>query len=692
MELEKTGILTTVNWEEVVFHCLVSRALDDLEEQKLVPERKVVYQFSSRGHELAQVLLGTLLTHPHDGVGAYYRARPLMIQLGVPLEDIIAGPLMKAGGYSDGRDVGVVCNFPNPGGPTVLPLAGDVGSQFTPTAGWAQAIQYFRDELGDPSYQGAIAVVTAGDGAVAANGFWSSLTIATTLELPMLFLIEDNGYGISVPASFQTPGGNIAQNLAAFGNLKVLDGDGTDPVEAFSWLKAGVEAVRSGKGPVLVRLTVPRLSGHSGQDTQAYKEEDLISREKASDPLLKLKQYLVPGEWSEEQWHALEKKAHSAVIEALDSALKRPEPDSATVTDHVFFERDDPEGWQRAGGMVGVDRDLPESSDEASDEPGRVNMISAIRRTLEHELAVNPRVLIFGEDVGPKGGVHTATLGLQEAFGENRVFDTSLSEEGIIGRAVGMSLAGLAPVAEIQFRKYADPAMEQLHNCGSLRWRTANRFAAPIVVRMPGGFAKIGDPWHSVSNEVAFAHAVGWEMIYPSNARDAVGLLRAAMRSNNPSIFFEHRALLDAASARTPYPGDHFILPLGKASVLLTGEDLTIVSWGAMVERCQKAIAQSNRSVELIDLRTIMPWDNKAVLRSVRKTHRCLIVHEDAITAGFGAEIAATLAREAFFDLDAPIERLAVPDIPVPHNPGLMEAMLPGVDEIAAHIENLITL
>ena len=479
MELEKTGILTTVNWEEVVFHCLVSRALDDLEEQKLVPERKVVYQFSSRGHELAQVLLGTLLTHPHDGVGAYYRARPLMIQLGVPLEDIIAGPLMKAGGYSDGRDVGVVCNFPNPGGPTVLPLAGDVGSQFTPTAGWAQAIQYFRDELGDPSYQGAIAVVTAGDGAVAANGFWSSLTIATTLELPMLFLIEDNGYGISVPASFQTPGGNIAQNLAAFGNLKVLDGDGTDPVEAFSWLKAGVEAVRSGKGPVLVRLTVPRLSGHSGQDTQAYKEEDLISREKASDPLLKLKQYLVPGEWSEEQWHALEKKAHSAVIEALDSALKRPEPDSATVTDHVFFERDDPEGWQRAGGMVGVDRDLPESSDEASDEPGRVNMISAIRRTLEHELAVNPRVLIFGEDVGPKGGVHTATLGLQEAFGENRVFDTSLSEEGIIGRAVGMSLAGLAPVAEIQFRKYADPAMEQLHTLRLAPLANSQSFCGP---------------------------------------------------------------------------------------------------------------------------------------------------------------------------------------------------------------------
>jgi 2-oxoisovalerate dehydrogenase E1 component len=228
--------------------------------------------------------------------------------------------------------------------------------------------------------------------------------------------------------------------------------------------------------------------------------------------------------------------------------------------------------------------------------------------------------------------------------------------------------------------------MEQLNNCGTIRWRTANRFAAPVVIRMPGGFAKIGDPWHSVCNEVMFAHATGWEMIFPSNAEDAVGLLRAAMRSNNPTIFFEHRALLDAPFARRPYPGDEFVLPIGKAKTVMTGNDLTIVSWGAMVDRCIKAANASGLSVEVIDLRTIIPWDKEAVYTSIKKTNNCLIVHEDAITAGFGAEIAACIAKDMFFELDGPIERMAVPDIPVPHNPALMHAMLPGIDGIKDRI------
>jgi 2-oxoisovalerate dehydrogenase E1 component len=317
-------------------------------------------------------------------------------------------------------------------------------------------------------------------------------------------------------------------------------------------------------------------------------------------------------------------------------------------------------------------------------------MVEAIRMTLDVELEGNPNVVVFGEDVGRKGGVHAATLGLQAKYGDGRVFDTSLSEEGIIGRAVGMALAGLMPVAEIQFRKYADPATEQLHNCGTLRWRTAGRYAAPIVVRMPGGFRRIGDPWHSVNDEVAFAHSVGWRVAFPSNAEDAVGLLRAAIRGDDPVMFFEHRAMLDAASARRPYPGDDYVLPYGRGRVVREGSALTVVSWGAMVERCEEAAAETNADIEIIDLRTIVPWDEKLVLESVRKTSRCLIVHEDFELAGFGAEIAARIVSEAFLDLDAPVQRLAAPSVPIPFNTGLMDAMVPRVDQIRDRMEWLL--
>jgi 2-oxoisovalerate dehydrogenase E1 component len=334
---------------------------------------------------------------------------------------------------------------------------------------------------------------------------------------------------------------------------------------------------------------------------------------------------------------------------------------------------------------------FPPSTDVPHPEPTRINMLTAIRRTLEVELRSNPRVLVFGEDVGPKGGVHGATQGLHQTFGDARVFDTSLSEEGILGRAVGLALAGLMPVAEIQFRKYADSCAEQLHNCGTIRWRTANRFAAPVVVRVPGGFAKCGDPWHSVCNEVEWAHVPGWQVVFPSNAQDAVGLLRAAVRGNNPTIFFEHRNLLDNAWARRPYPGDDFVLPLGKATVTVTGTDLTVVTWGAMVQRCEEAATQAGVSAEIIDLRTLVPWDRGAVLASVAKTHRCVIVHEDTGTAGFGAEVCAVVVRDAFCSLDAPIDRVAAPDVPVPYNIGLMNAVIPAVGQIAAKMRELVT-
>ncbi len=685
--------MTSIDWKRVAYLTLASRMIDDIEETRLVPEKKVLYQFSARGHDVAQVILGQFLTHPHDAAGAYYRSRPLLLTLGLGLEDAFAGPMGRSGGFSDGRDIGVVCNLPNPGGPVVLPMSGDVGSQYTPCAGWAQAIAYHRDVLGDASYRDAMAVVLGGEASVATNGFWSALTMATTLRLPLLFYVEDNGYGISVPSHFQTPGANIAENLASFKNLFIRDGDGADPDEASRLIGKCVAHVRAGRGPALLRLRVPRLSGHSGQDTQAYKPAELLEQERASDPLPRLKAHLLNGMLTRSDWEEVEQQARMDVDAALEGALARPDPRPATITRHRFAERrpDGSPDLQERGGLHAGGHLFPPSQDEPRPEGPRINMLTAIRRTLEHELRTNPKVLVFGEDVGPKGGVHAATMGLQEQFGESRVFDTSLSEEGIIGRAVGMAIAGLMPVPEIQFRKYADPATEQLNNCGTIRWRTANRFAAPIVVRMPGGYApKCGDPWHSVCGEVLWAHQTGWQVCVPSNAEDAVGLLRAALRDNNPTIFFEHRALLDGTWSRRPYPGDDFVLPMGRARVITEGDALTVVTWGAMVERCEEAARASGRAVEVLDLRTIAPWDREAVLASVRKTRRCLVVHEDTLTAGFGAEVAAVVADEGFFDLDAPVQRMAIPDIPTPYNVPLMNAILPSVEGIAERIISLI--
>ena len=668
-----------------------SRALDDIEESRLLPERKVLYQFSARGHDFAQIVLGQYLDDPHDGVTVYYRSRPLMLALGVDLEDAAAGPLARAGSFSDGRDIGVVFNKPSQGSATVLPACGGVGAQYTPAAGWAQAIRYHSEVLRDPTYQRSMAVVLGGDASAATNGFWSALTIATTVRLPMLFYIEDNGFGISVPSSLQTPGGNIASNLRSFPGITILEGDGTDPARTAELISSAVATVREERSPVLLRLSVPRLSGHSGQDTQTYKTPQTLATERARDPLTSLRQFLVPASLTEAQWSGLADLARRDVETAVGKAVARPSPDQASVPRHVFCEvgADGKPELQQQGGVAPEGLVLPESNTVPQSEGPRINMLTAIRRTLEAELGVNPRMAVFGEDVGPKGGVHGATLGLQEKFGGGRVFDTSLSEEGIVGRGVGMALCGLLPVAEIQFRKYADPAAEQLNDCGTIRWRTNNRFAAPIVVRMPGGFFKCGDPWHSQTNEVAWAHGIGWRVAVPSNAEDAVGLLRSALRGNDPTIFFEHRAMLDSAAARRPYPGDRFVLPFGVARTVRPGTQLTVVTWGAMVERCEAAASASGVDAEVIDLRTLSPWDRSAVIASVRKTHRCLIVHEDNVTGGFGAEIAAVLAKEAFFSLDAPIERLTMPDIPSPHSPVLFEAAVPGTERIAAAIQQL---
>jgi 2-oxoisovalerate dehydrogenase E1 component len=686
------------NWRRIAYIALASRMMDDIEEatnrnRTSVPkEHLVLYQFSARGHDVAQSILGSMMTGRHDAAGAYYRSRPLLLSLGLGFEDALASPLGRSGGFSDGRDIGVVCNLPSKTGAVVLPMSGDVGSQYTPSAGWAQAIQYHRDVLKDSSYRGSAAVVLGGEASVATNGFWSALTLATTLKLPMLFYIEDNGLGISVRSDMQTPGANIAKNLRSFANLFIRDGDGTDPAQTAKLLEECFTQVRSGNGPALIRLTVPRLCSHSGPDNQrGYRTEAEIAQDERRDPLPKLRQHVLANGMSEREWDELEKEVETDVQEALEAARRRAAPEAATVKRFIYEEPD--AALEAFGGMRREERNALSSSAQASESGEVVRFAEAIRRTLARELEVNPKLLVFGEDVGRKGGVHLVTEGLQKKFGNSRVFDTSLSEEGIIGRSVGMAIAGLMPVAEIQFRKYADPATEQLNNCGTMRWRTANQFAAPIVVRMPGGFGKdVGDPWHSLSSEVTWAHAIGWQVCIPSNAADAVGLLRSAMRSGNPTIFFEHRSLLMTSDGSSRYPGDDYVIPLGEANKLREGTDLTVVTWGAMVHRCTEAVQEVGDSVELIDLRTIAPWDRTMIVESVKKTGRCLIVHEDTMTAGFGAEIAAVLASECFWNLDAPVERLTVEDVPMPYHPVLLNAVLPDSAKIAERIQRILSL
>ncbi|MCS7154225.1 MAG: thiamine pyrophosphate-dependent enzyme [Bacteroidetes bacterium] len=696
MKAEQAGLAATawsqgIRWEEVARLFLLSRALDRIEEQELVPQRLVTYQFSARGHELVQILLGLALRHPHDGAAVYYRSRPFMLSVGLTPVEALRATMGRSQSPSEGRDIGVVFNMPPRLGVTVLPMSGDVGAQFTPAVGWAQAIRYRTEVLGHADWNGAIAAALAGDAACATGGFWAALTIATTLRLPMLFFIEDNGYGISVPAALQIPGGNIAQALRAFPQLKVFDADGTDPQEAAQTIQEAVGLLREGEGPVLARFSVPRLCGHSVTDNQAYKSPEERAQEEARDPLRRLRQWMArTAGWDEAHWAEEEEAAERRVRQALAEALRTPEPDPQTVTRFVYHEPAHP---QQVGGLLPEGwRPEPTEPEPRPSDRTRINMGEAIRRTLRSELSRNPRMLVFGEDVGLKGGVHGVTLDLQREFGPARVFDTSLNEEGIIGRALGMALAGLLPVPEIQFRKYADPATEQLNDIGTIRWRTAGRFAAPMVVRIPVGHGRrTGDPWHSVSGEAVFAHTPGWVILYPSDAEEAVGLLRSALRGNDPVLFLEHRALLDAPEARRPYPGDDYGIPIGRARRVRSGSALTVVSWGEALHRVLAAIeGLEEQAIEVLDLRTVHPWDRETVFASVRKTGRLLVVHEDTRTCGIGAEMLAAVCEELFEYLDAPVARLAVPDVPVPYNRGLMEAVLPSVERIRQNIERLL--
>ena len=686
-DAERRGRATAPDWLEVARLVLLSRQIDRVEEEQLAPQGRTKLQLSAAGHELAQVLLGLSLDHPQDAASVYYRSRPLLLASGLTAEEALAASVAKSGSPSEGRDVGVVFNMPRRKRATVLPSSGNVGTQFTPAAGWAQSLCYRQRILGEESSAGAVAVATGGDGSVAANGFWAALNIVTTLKLPMFFFIEDNGYAISVPSDYQTPNGNIATNLAAYGNLEVVEASGSDPLEAWQAISSSLEYVRSGQGPCLLKVSVPRLVGHAFNDKQRYKSAAQLQAATANDPLVKLKEFLQSTKrLSSQGFRELELDVECEVQKALEAIEKAAPPPPEDVLKHLFFETAPVQGGLRS------QQALPQLGPEIPQTGGEpVDLRAAIQRTLESEMRCNQRMIVFGEDVGAYGGIHGVTRSLQERLGSERVFDTSLSEEGIIGRAIGMAVCGLLPVPELQFRKYADAAHEQMTDVGTLRWRTAGKFAAPMVVRIPVGYGKKhGDPWHSVTGEAIYAHMLGWRIAFPSNAEDAAGLLRTALRGDDPTFFFEHRALLVDPLSQRAYPGDDFCLPFGSAAICAQGDQLTVITWGDMVHRCIQAAGSFSGAVTILDLRTIVPWDRQRVLESVRQTGRALVVHEDTSTAGFAGEIIATIASETFAELKAPPGRLCTLDCPIPYDVGLMAQIVPSVDQIRAKIENLL--
>ncbi|MFZ8834623.1 MAG: transketolase C-terminal domain-containing protein, partial [Candidatus Caldipriscus sp.] len=539
----------------------------------------------------------------------------------------------------------------------ILPTVGDVGGQFPKAVGWAQAIRY-------KGWDGAVAVAMGGDGSIASSGFWSALNIATTLNLPMVFVIEDNGWGIGVPSYLQTPEGNIAENLRSFKNLTVLEGRGYISEETYSVLKEGFEIARKNRA-VLIRFEVARIEGHSISDRQEYRSREEIERSREKDPIVYLRNLV-------ENWEEVESKAKEDVERAWEEA-KRREGERGNLKKYIFFE-----GEFAQGDKV---------REFKMNKHPKMKMALAIRKAMEEALEENEDVLIFGEDVGLKGGIYGITRGFMERFGERRVFDTSLNELGIVGRAEGMAYAGLKPIAEIQFRKYADEARQAIHNIGFVRWRTNNAFSAPIILRIPVGFIRgISDPWHSFSAEQEFLHMFGWKIAYPSNAEDAYYLLKEALSMNDPVIFLEHRELYFSKLAEREISE---YLPFGKGRVVKRGNSLTIVSWGYTLYEALEGV--KDMDVEVIDLRTLKPWDEELVFESVKKTGRLLVVHEDSLTCGFGAEIVSRVVEETFESLKIAPRRLAVPDVPIPFSQELFNLAYPTADKIRKVVEEMLS-
>jgi 2-oxoisovalerate dehydrogenase E1 component len=660
----------------------ISRYLDD-REIALQKQSRVFFQISGAGHEALLLGLGRYLRPGYDWFFPYYRDRALMLSLGVTPEEILYEAVGSAlDPSSGGRQMPCHWGYK---ALNVVTESSATGSQCLPAVGCAEASRYI---IRRPNLEGCVAhgdeltYVSLGEGATSEGEFWESLNSACTLHLPVLFLVADNGYAISVPSTDQSPA-PVSELVRGFRGLHVHALDGRDYFKVRKKSARIVAEVRAGVGPALIHAKVTRPYSHSSADTQSkYRSVEELADEAAHDPLMLLEKAILQGRlMSEDEVQAVKDDARQIVAQASRTALAAARPDPATVTDHVV--------------ALPV---VPPEAEQADDGTGEVVALGeAIRRTLHEQMAGDERIRVFGEDVADareavlanvegKGGVFGSTSGLQREFGIARCYNTPLAEANIVGRAVGQALRGLHPVPEVQFVDYIWPAMQQIKTeAATIRWRSNGAFSCPLVLRVPiGGYLAGGAIWHSQSGEGIFAHVPGLTVVMPSRAADAVGLLRTALSGDDPVMFLEHKHLLRQPYTRTPFPPAGFKVPFGKGRVVTEGSDLTIVTWGATVEKSRQAAGLiEGADVEVIDLRSIEPWDHDLVAESVAKTSRLLVVHEDTLTGGWGAEVAAWAAEHCFTDLDAPVARVGATDTHVAYEPGLEKAILPQIEDIA---------
>ncbi len=674
----------------------ISRAIDD-REIALQKQTRVFFQISGAGHEALLLGLARELRPAYDWFFPYYRDQALMLGLGVTPAAIL---LQAVGSAADPSSAGR--QMPAHWGDAarnIVTQSSPTGSQCLAAVGCAEAARYLsrRPHLpGTRAHGDELTYVSLGEGATSEGDFWESLNSACTLHLPVLFVVADNGYAISVPAADQAPA-PVHEMVRGFRGLEVYTVDGCDYDAVRALAAEVVPRVRAGVGPALVHAHVTRPYSHSAADTQSkYRAQEELVEEAARDPLLTMGAALrARGLLNDADLDACWEEAKALVADAAHEALAAPRPDPRSVADHVVV-------------LPELVEDESLVADDISDDAGDpVTFGEAINRTLHEVMAADERVRVFGEDVADtreallanvegKGGVFGTTHGLQREFGLARCFNTPLAESNIIGRAIGQALRGLRPAPEIQFFDYIWPAMQQIKSeAATIRWRSNGAFRAPIVVRVPiGGYLQGGSIWHSQSGESIFAHVPGLLIAFPSRARDAVGLLRAAFRCEDPVLFLEHKHLLRQPYARDPFPPAGYVIPFGRAAIRRPGRDLTVVTWGAMVQKSLEAAervqSELGRELEVIDLRSLVPWDRERVAASVHRTRRLLVVHEDVLTCGFGAEVAAWAGDELFDVLAAPVRRVGALDTHVAYAPTLEDVILPQIADVAAAAADLL--
>jgi 2-oxoisovalerate dehydrogenase E1 component len=683
----------------------LSRRLDDREIQ-LKRQNKIYFQISSAGHEAVTATAALLLRPGVDWIYPYYRDRALCLLLGVtPLDTLLQAVGAKDDPSSGGRQM------PSHWGHNrwnIVSKSSCTGTQFVQAIGAAEATQYYerhpkalaqakKAPLGDFVNHEAeeIVYVSSGDGATSEGEFWESLNVACTKKLPIFYLVEDNGYAISVPIEVQTAGGSIARLTKSFPGLHVAECDGTDPLESYAVCKEAIQYVRERRGPALVHANVTRPYSHSlSDDEKLYKTPEEREAEAHRDPLSKFSLFLVrEGLIDQKEIEALEAEVDSEVRDAADQALAAEAPEVSSITTNIY--------------SPDVDPTSPMFEAQPKPHGAPKTMVEMVAATLHDEMGHDDRITVFGEDVADlsrdehlrevkgKGGVFKATAGLQRKYGADRVFNTPLAEASIVGRAIGMATRGLKPVAEVQFFDYIWPAMMQIRDelC-VLRWRSNGNFKSPVVIRVAiGGYLTGGAVYHSQSGESIFTHCPGLRVVMPSTALDVAGLLRTAIRCDDPVMFLEHKHLYRQPYNRAEYPGPDYTVPFGKARMVKEGSQVSIITYGAVVHRAEVAAAALERegiSAEILDLRSLSPYDWEAISATVRKTHRVIVAYEDMLSWGYGAEIAARIAEELFEELDAPVKRVAAMDTFCAYQPKLEDAILPQTEDIAEAVREIL--